>query len=245
MGEYYKNRRRCHISKKRIKSNFKKKLLLFILLVLVSSFFLIEIIDKRMMIILKQYINIEVERLANNIVNKSINEIMANNKYEKFLVIDRENNDIEKISYNTSEINKLTNDVTNYIQKELLKLDDGYVDDFFVSDRLKKGKFKNIKNGIICDVSLGSIKKSSVFANVGPTIPIKLVFMSQVKTDVDVKVKEYGINNVMVEIYLIVKVREVVSMPITSDSREIVVREPISIDIVRGNIPNYYGGIIN
>ncbi len=197
------------------------------------------------MIILKQYINIEVERLANNIVNKSINEIMANNKYEKFLVIDRENNDIEKISYNTSEINKLTNDVTNYIQKELLKLDDGYVDDFFVSDRLKKGKFKNIKNGIICDVSLGSIKKSSVFANVGPTIPIKLVFMSQVKTDVDVKVKEYGINNVMVEIYLIVKVREVVSMPITSDSREIVVREPISIDIVRGNIPNYYGGIIN
>ena len=69
--------------------------------------------------------------------------------------------------------------------------------------------------------------------------------MSQVKTDVDVKVKEYGINNVMVEIYLIVKVREVVSMPITSDSREIVVREPISIDIVRGNIPNYYGGIIN
>ena len=198
-----------------------------------------------MMIILKQYINIEVERLANNIVNKSINEIMANNKYEKFLVIDRENNDIEKISYNTSEINKLTNDVTNYIQKELLKLDDGYVDDFFISDRLKKGKFKNIKNGIICDVSLGSIKKSSVFANVGPTIPIKLVFMSQVKTDVDVKVKEYGINNVMVEIYLIVKVREVVSMPITSDSREIVVREPISIDIVRGNIPNYYGGIIN
>lgn len=197
------------------------------------------------MIILKQYINIEVERLANNIVNKSINEIMANNKYEKFLVIDRENNDIEKISYNTSEINKLTNDVTNYIQKELLKLDDGYVDDFFISDRLKKGKFKNIKNGIICDVSLGSIKKSSVFANVGPTIPIKLVFMSQVKTDVDVKVKEYGINNVMVEIYLIVKVREVVSMPITSDSREIVVREPISIDIVRGNIPNYYGGIIN
>lgn len=198
-----------------------------------------------MMIILKQYINIEVERLTNNIVNKSINEIMANNKYEKFLVIEKNNDVIENVSYNTSEINKLTNDVSNYIQKELLKLDDGYIDDFFISDRLKKGKFKNIKNGIICDVSLGSIKKSSVFANVGPTIPIKLVFMSQVKTDVDVKVKEYGINNIMIEVYLIVKVREVVSMPITSDSREIIVREPISIDIVRGNIPNYYGGIIN
>lgn len=195
--------------------------------------------------ILKQYINIEVERVTNNIVNKSINELMATNEYGKFLIIERDTNDIEKISYNTLEINRLTNDVSKYIQKELLELDDGYIDDFFVSDRMRKSRFNKIKKGIICDVSLGSIRNSSMFANVGPMIPIKLVFMSQVKTDVDVKIKEYGINNVMVEIYLIVKVREVISMPITSDSREIIVKEPISIDIVRGSIPNYYGGIIN
>ncbi len=202
-------------------------------------------IDRRLTILLKQYINIEVERVTNNIVNKSINELMATNEYGKFLIIERDTNDIEKISYNTLEINRLTNDVSKYIQKELLELDDGYIDDFFVSDRMRKSRFNKIKKGIICDVSLGSIRNSSMFANVGPMIPIKLVFMSQVKTDVDVKIKEYGINNVMVEIYLIVKVREVISMPITSDSREIIVKEPISIDIVRGSIPNYYGGIIN
>ena len=202
-------------------------------------------IDRRLTILLKQYINIEVERVTNNIVNKSINELMATNKYGKFLIIERDTNDIEKISYNNLEINRLTNDVSKYIQKELLELDDGYIDDFFVFDRMRKSRFNKIKKGIICDVSLGSIRNSSIFANVGPMIPIKLVFMSQVKTDVDVKIKEYGINNVMVEIYLIVKVREVISMPITSDSREIIVKEPISIDIVRGSIPNYYGGIIN
>ncbi|MBQ6324081.1 MAG: sporulation protein YunB [Bacilli bacterium] len=233
------------MNKKRVKSNFRNKLLLFIFLVWVSAFFLIEIIDKRLTTILKQYINIEVERVTNNIVNKSINELMATNEYGKFLIIERDTNDIEKISYNTLEINRLTNDVSKYIQKELLELDDGYIDDFFVSDRMRKSRFNKIKKGIICDVSLGSIRNSSMFANVGPMIPIKLVFMSQVKTDVDVKIKEYGINNVMVEIYLIVKVREVISMPITSDSREIIVKEPISIDIVRGSIPNYYGGIIN
>jgi len=179
-------------------------------------------------------------------VNKAINEMMASNSYGNFLDIKRDNNnDIEKISYNTLEINKLTNDISKYIQGELLKLDDGYIDEFFVSDRLKRGRYKKIKNGIICDISIGSIKNSSLFANVGPTVPIKLIFMGQVKTDVDIKVKEYGINNVLVEVYLVVNVREVASMPITSQTKDIKIREPIAIDIIKGEIPDYYGGIIN
>ena len=82
-----------------------------------------------------------------------------------------------------------------------------------------------------------------MFANIGPTIPIKLTFIGQVNTELDVKVREYGINNVIVEMDVIVSVCEQASMPLTSKKKDIIVKEPISIEIIKGEIPNYYNGL--
>jgi sporulation protein YunB len=201
------------------------------------------LIDKNLNVILEQYINIEAERLTNNIVSNAVNEIIVDEDYDDFLNIVRNNNTIEQISYNTKKINKLKNDMAIYIQKKLLFLDDGKIDEFFISNKFKNSKFKNIKKGILCEVSLGSLRNSTIFANIGPTIPLKLIFLGEVNTDIDIKIKEYGINNIMIQVYLIVDVNEQVSMPITSKKKNIIVREPISIDIINGEIPDYFSGI--
>ena len=54
------------------------------------------------------------------------------------------------------------------------------------------------------------------------------------------KTKEYGINNVIVETYAVIDIVNEVSLPITTKKISVKVREPITIDIVKGNIPNYY-----
>ena len=113
---------------------------------------------------------------------------------------------------------------------------------YFILDRYKTGKFKKMKNGIICDISLGTIRNSVLFANIGPTIPIKLSFLGQVNTDIDIKEKEYGINNILIKTYLIVRIKEQATMPISSKRKEIIIRKPISIDIIKGEIPKYYTG---
>ena len=208
----------------------------------ISSFFLILFIDIRMNYALKKYLDVEVERLTNNIVNQAINEKIKEENLDKFLNINKEAGQINNMSYDTEEINKITNDISSYVQDKLLEIDNGKINDYFILDRYRIGKFKKMKNGIICDVSLGTIRNSVLFANVGPTIPIKLSFLGQVNTNIDVKVKEYGINNILVKTNLVVKIREQVSMPITSKREEIVVRKPISIDIIKGEIPKYYIG---
>lgn len=203
------------------------------------------VIDKRVNLIIDQYINIEVERLTNNIVSREVSRIMVLSNHNSLLNIEKGNGVIENISYNTKEINLLTDKISSSVHKKLLNLEAGDVEDSFFVDSTMGGRFKHIKDGILCDVSLGSVKGSTLFANIGPKIPIRLTFIGQVNTDVDVKVREYGINNVIIEVDVIVKVTEHASMPLTSKKKEIVVREPISIELIKGEIPDYYNGVVS
>ena len=167
-----------------------------------------------------------------------------------FLSLDKEynfkleNDDSQNIYYDTNKLNKIKNSITNDVQQTLIDLDNGNIDNYFISDKLKKSKFKKVKNGIVCDVSIDSIQNFSLFANVSPTIPIKLVFSDQLNSDIDVDIKEYGINNVIIQVYLIITVKEQVIMPLSSKRSNIVIKEPISIDIIRGKIPEYYNSYL-
>ena len=240
MARYNKNWGRCYISKKRL--SFVNKLLIILGLVLLATFFFILYIDKRVNAILDQYINIEVERLTGNIVNRAVSEVMSSEDYKNIL---QEGLKDGHISYKTQSINKLTDKISLYVHDKLMNLEAGDIPDLFVVDRFRNGKFKKMDNGILCDISLGSVRNSSLFANVGPTIPIKLTFTGVVNAELDVKIKEYGINNVIVEMDVIVKVREHASMPLTSKRKDIVVKEPISIEIIKGEIPDYYNCVLN
>ena len=199
----------------------------------------LKLIDKRIHYILNKYVDFEVERLTTNIITKTINEELL--KYDnENLLLDGKFNSIK--NYDILKINLLKNKIVNSIQNELNNLDNGKIDDYFIFERIKKGRFKKIKNGFLCDINIGSIENSIVFANIGPSIPMKIVFSGQINSNVDIDIKEYGINNAIVKIYLIVEIKEQIIMPLTSKRKKILVKQPISIDIVQGNIPNYYYG---
>lgn len=235
MGWYYKNRRRCNINKKRL-----NKLLFFVFLVLFLTILNICYINKKIKNVVKTYVDVEVERLTNNIVSTQLHEVILENDKINLIVDRNSDGTVEKISYDTYQLNNIKNIVTKKISNYLIKLNDGKVDDYFIPERIRKSRFKKYKNGIICDISIDSIYNSILFANVGPTIPMKIVFNEQLNSDIDIDIKEYGINNMMVEVYLVVTIKEQIIMPLTSKRKEIIIREPLSIDIIQGKIPDYY-----
>ena len=81
---------------------------------------------------------------------------------------------------------------------------------------------------------------SVLFSNIGPTIPVKITFIGTTSVNIDIKTKEYGINNVIVETYAIIDIVNEISLPITTKKISVKVREPITVDIVKGVVPNYY-----
>ena len=146
--------------------------------------------------------------------------------------------------YSASRLSEIESILDEKIQNELINIDDGEIDEYFLPKRIKTGRFKKIKNGILCDISIGSIRGSILFANIGPTIPIKLLFSSDINSNIDVEVSEYGINNAIIKVYLNVYINEQITMPISSKRKKISVRKLIAVDIIRGEIPNYYAGLI-
>ena len=208
---------------------------------MVGSFFFLKYIDKRLVKVLKPYINVEVERITNNIVTRTITNMDLSSDMDKYIDIKRNEGKIDNISYHTSYINKISNDVTKNVLDTLKNIDNGVLDDYFISDRVKTGKFNKVKGGIFCEVSLGSIRNSIILSNISPSIPIRLYFLGQVNSEIKVKSTSYGVNNIMIEVFLIVTVKEIVSMPVSSLRKNIIIKEPLSIEIIPGEVPHYIG----
>lgn len=246
MDRYRKNRRGCNISKKRVNLKLKNKLIILFILVIGTSFFLLEIIDKKVSPMLYKYISMEAERLATGIVNSSVNELVEKNFTTNYLEITKDSKeDIKYITYNTKEVNKLLNLINKDIQKKLIELEEGKTDNLVLAENLRRGSFKNVKHGIVYEIPFGSVGNSSLFGNIGPSIPIKMSFIGQITSNFRTKVNNYGINNLVVEAYIETEVISQSTMPISSKRKKIKVEVPISVEIIQGNIPLYYGDIDN
>lgn len=214
------------------------------IVVIVSTFLFLLFLEKRMKLIIEPFIDTEVERLTTNVVNQAVNEIDDNISSSLLEVKKDSSGSIEKLSYNTIYINQLNSEFNKIILEKLTQLENGEIRDDIISNRLENGKFKHVRNGILCEISFSSLRGSSLFANVGPVIPIRLVFLGGIHPDVDIKVKEYGINNILVEIYFVTTIKEQISMPFSSKRKEIVVNQLISADIIHGKTPDYYNGVL-
>ena len=154
--------------------------------VFIMSFFYLLFLDKKMVKSLYPYVNNEVERLTNTIVHKAIRRKIVEKNYGNFLV--KSDNDEESYySYNMYQINQFKEDVTDYIQDVLSHLDSANIEDTLLFGDLKVSRFPKIKNGILAENSISSLRGSTIFGNIGPTIPIRLYFVGQVSSEIDVQ----------------------------------------------------------
>jgi len=190
--------------------------------------------------------NIEVERITSTIVNKAIHDLQPINSNNLIIINRNSDKEIEQLSYNTNYLNEIKNNLIQNIQKELSKIENGEFEDYnLIQQDNSKNKIKMWKNGFICEINLNSIRGSMLFGNVGPTIPIKLSFLGYAYVDINLETKEYGINNVIVQTNANITITSTITMPISSKKNNMTINQPISIEIVKGKVPNYYNGFIS
>lgn len=226
-----KNRRRRNTSKKRLINYYIKSFLL----VFIMSFIFLLIINYRLKTTLKRYIDIEVERITSHVVNQSIKDINISSSDYMYL------NDDSNYSYNFSVLNEYKDRLSKRIQEYFSYIEKGDYSKYpSYVQQYDTQKYKNVKKGYLCEISFNSIMNSVLFSNVGPTIPVKITFIGTTNVNIDIKTKEYGINNVIVETYAIIDIVNEISLPITTKKVTVKVKEPITVDIVKGVVPNYY-----
>lgn len=233
--------------RKKKKNNFILKLIVIIIIGIFCSFWLIRYFSLHISPIFMVYAEDEIRRIITIVVNDSINnefiEKLDNDNI--FEIVRSDNGDIQLVDYNTKNVNSLLNEIALIIQENLKLLEEGEIADLEISrDILSDYDIDLLKKGIVCEIPFGSFSKSSLISNIGPKIPVKFNLLGDVSTGIDTVIKEYGINNAFLEIYIEVSVNIRVHLPFISDKIVVSDRMPISMKIIQGNIPEFYGGTI-
>jgi len=213
MRMYLKNNKKVLIKKRRI--------IFFLLIILFVSLYFY--LYNNMCDYYLNYSENEASIIINNAISKAINkeilkEIKDKNLYK---IIKNKNDEIEMIDYNSYLVNVFLRDVTNDIMKYL-----------------KQEEYKNDNASFY--IPMGSIFQSPVLNGKGPKIPVKMELIGSIITGVKSNVKDYGINNSLIEIYIHIEIKEKLILPVTAKEITIINDLPISYKIIKGKIPNYY-----
>lgn len=145
------------------------------------------------------------------------------NSKDLYRVTKNDKNEITMIDYDSYLVNLFLKDISNNIS---IALDEEEKDIAFY-------------------VPMGTIFKNPLLNSKGPKLPVRIEMLGSVNTNIETKVKDYGINNSLIEMYIHVVVKEKVMLPVISSDIKIENNFPISYKIIAGKVPNYYGNGIS
>ena len=225
--------------KRRKKKNIVNKIFILTIIVIVISYFIIKIFDNRVKPILLSYAEAETRKLTTLVINKAVTKQIAlnmdpDNLYEIEI---NNNNEINIVSYNSVVVTKILNSITNLVQLNLKAIEEGNVDLLELPDNYNTD---NLKEGIIYEIPFGAITNISFLSNLGPKIPVKLHLIGDVTSGIRSDLKEYGINNALLEIGVNIEVTCRINMPFISKQITVSNTVPIVIKLIQGKVPEYY-----
>ncbi len=224
--------------KKRIK--FKNSILIFILLI-ISIFLAFRFINLKINPVLLDYANMEARKLASIIINDAINKNFNDINVDELFIITKEENEIKSIDFNPIIVNQVLTNTTTLIQTNLKYLEQGKIELLNLNtDALIDYNTDKLRQGIIYEIPSGVIFGNSFLANIGPKIPVRFSLVGDIVSYVNTNVKDYGINNALIEVNIVLELSEQLILPFVTDKITIDTSIPVALKLIQGTVPNYY-----
>lgn len=208
------------------------------ILVIIFTIIFIYTLNKKAISMVMDYANIQTKRIGIEVLRstgtKEVNALLKDR--EMFKVIKNNNGEIESIDFDTKLINDSLIIISNNVRKRLNEIENG--------KNLPKELYstvmdKSLKKGIIYEVPVSVVFGSSILYDVGPKIPVKVKYSGNVGLDVKTKVKKYGLDSALIEVYIYVEVTQSTVLPLKSKETKLVSEIPVALKIIKGSIPNY------
>ncbi len=224
--------------KKRIK--FKNSILIIILLI-ISIFLAFKFINLKINPVLLDYANMEARKLASIIINDAINKNFKDINIDELFIITKEENEIKAIDFNPIIVNQVLTNTTTLIQTNLKYLEQGKIELLNLNtDALIDYNTDKLRQGIIYEIPSGVIFGNSFLANIGPKIPVRFSLVGDIVSYVNTNVKDYGINNALIEVNIVLELSEQLILPFVTDKITINTTIPVALKLIQGTVPNYY-----
>lgn len=237
-------KKRIHLKRKF--SFFEKKInfVIFIVIMLIIMIVLtLNFISLKVNPVLLDYAQMEARKIASIIINDAVNQNITNDiDIEELFIITRDtNNEVKTIDFNPIIVNQILTETTILVQSNLRYLEQGKVDMLnLMNNALIDYNQDKLKQGIIYEIPSGVIFGNSFLANIGPKIPVKFSLVGDIVGYINTNVTDYGINNALIEVNIVLELSEQVILPFVSEKITIDTTIPVALKLIQGSVPNYY-----
>lgn len=225
--------------KRKLKIKPLNYLIIIILLVFSVSFLMIHRFNQKISPKMIKIMENKINKLSNDIIMDSFNSQLLNkhdinnilkitkNKEEEIIAVDFDLEKAYQISLN----------LTKNIKKSLKELPDTKLSDEYL---LKSQG----NNGYIILLPVGLATNNNYLANLGPKIPVKVTFIGNLVTGLKTKVKDYGINSALIEVYINISLSEEILIPYVSKKINNSTQILLSSQMIEGVVPDIYNGLL-
>lgn len=161
----------------------------------------------------------KIKAIAINSLSDAVKKTLGTNiKYTDFVnVLTDKNGNVAMLQANTMKMNDLAAQVSDMAQETIRSKGD---------------------EGI--DIPLGTITGSKLLAGMGPKIRIRIISFPAVSTDFDSELVSSGINQTRHKIYLTLRARIRIAIPLNTADIDVESRVPVTETIIVGDVPQTY-----
>ena len=233
--------KRAHLRKKIIFYKKKNKIILIFILLIVAIVLGFKYVDKKLIPVYQEYASLEAKKIGSIIINRAVNEdINQDLNYDDLLIVNKnDKNEVIMVDFNPVTVNKLLKNINLNIQKDFDLIKSGKVNEL----KWLGKETKSLKKGIVCQMPSGIIFNNVLFKNLGPKIPVRIDLEGDILTNINTKVSNYGINNALIEISVLVEINEKVILPVITKNITVKSSIPLFVKLIQGSVPNYLGTI--
>ena len=186
---------------------------------------------------IKEYGQMEIERFNQLVISHSY--FTDQKQYDELVIIERnEENEIALLDFDMVKVHQLANRIVLDIENIYSQIENGTYqaqDESYYQRRMEEVS----QTGIIASLSLNTLFHLPSFLML-PSIPLTYKHLSSVGSSISKKIENYGVNHVMIELSIDIKMNIAMIYPFFEQYHTQVISIPILLEIFQGQVPLVY-----
>lgn len=212
---------------------------------LATIVFFLYFVNSRLTPIYLDYAEIQTEKIAAHVITQAIKSRSAE-IYDVNEIIDNVPNDSPGMVTNTLDaeiINKTRAEIHSLVEAYLDMAEKGNLEMLPLSEDIEYDpNAVDGDGGVVFFVPMGQATGLPLIGNFGPKIPIRFHVIGEAQTTVETGITEFGINNAMIEVDILVTVNVQIVVPLATRRSVVEQRIPVAIGLIQSPIPQIYNG---
>ena len=237
--------KRMYLKKRNKKKPILNIIIIISILIMIFVIYLFKIFNEKAIPQFLSYSKIETKKIVSSIINNTVmEETYKNTDVNKLFITTKDSmGNIQNIDFDPNYVNGILVNTYKAVERNLNYLEKGDVESLKLYNiDLSKYNNEKLKKGIIYELPSGIILNNVVLNNIFPKIPVKMNLIGNIFCRLDTDVKQYGINNALISVNVVVEVEVKILLPFVSENTKIVESIPILIKVLEGEVPSYYFG---